>query len=296
MFRRAWLAVGFLAVLTASVHGDAFDNYINPVLAKVPDAKGVKELKKLTAEQILDAGGVVPGTQAALLMVQTNDGCFSKLLVQSARKRLNDENKTLVPVILIERFAAYRAGTERTVVASGQNVILFDGFRFSVDMGQVVPEKLGGDLRLVVTEKDGKEDVSLEALGKAKLYLLTQPMPEAAPKKGGKFVMGETFDSKYFNGKFKLYDDGRRSGTLELKVKEDNEVTGSFFSDKDGQKYDVVGKIGPAKHAIQFVVKLPRTDQTFQGWLFTGNGLALSGYSKLQDREAGFYATRIEEE
>jgi hypothetical protein len=296
MFRRAWLAVACLAVLAAAVQGDAFDNYTNPVLAKVPDAKGVKELKKLTAEQILDAGGVVPGTQAALLMVQTNDGCFSKLLVQSARKRLNDENKTLVPVVLIERFVAYRAGSERTVTASGQNVILFDGFRFSVDMGQVVPEKVGGDLRLVVQEKDGKEEVFLEALGKAKLYLLTQAMPEAAPKKGAKFVMGDTFETKYFNGKFKLYDDGRRSGTLELKVKEDNEVTGAFYSDKDGQKYDVVGKIGPAKHAIQFVVKLPRTDQTFQGWLFTGNGLALSGYSKLQDREAGFYATRIEEE
>jgi hypothetical protein len=296
MFCRAWLAVGCLVALSAAARGDAFDNYINPVLAKVPDAKGVKELKKVTAEQILDSGGVVPGTQAALLMVQTNDGCFSKLLVQSARKRLNDEDKTLVPVILIERFVAYRAGTERTVVASGQNMMLFDGFRFSVDMGQVVPEKVGGDLRLLVQEKDGKDEVALEVLGKAKLYLVTQALPEAAPKKGTKFVMGDAFETKYFNGKFKLYDDGRRSGTLELKVKEDNEVIGAFYSDKDGQKYEVIGKIGPAKHAIQFVVKLPRTEMTFQGWLFTGNGLALCGSSKIQDREAGFYATRIEEE
>jgi hypothetical protein len=197
---------------------------------------------------------------------------------------------------LIERFVAYRAGSERTVSASGQNVMLFDGFRFSVDMGQVVPEKLGGDLRMVVQDKDGTESVYLEALGKAKLYLLTQPLPEAAPKKTAKFAMGDTFETKYFNGKFKLYDDGRRSGTLELKVNPDNEVTGAFYSDKDGQKYDVFGKIGPAKHSIQFTVKLPRTEQTFQGWLFTGNGLTLTGYSKLQDREAGFYATRIEEE
>ena len=47
---------------------------------------------------------------------------------------------------------------------------------------------------------------------------------------------------------------------------------------------------------IEIVVKLPRTEQVFHGWLFTGNGLALAGYSKLQDREAGFYATRVEEE
>jgi hypothetical protein len=296
MIRRRLLVVLALAVFAAPARADAFDNYINPILAKVPDAKGVKVLKKLTADQILDASGVVPGAQSALLMVQTNDGCFSKLLVQTARKRLNDENKTLVPIVLLERFVAYRAGTDRTVTAEGKNVILFDGFRFSVDMGQVVPEKAGGDLRFVVQEKDGKEETYLEALGKAKLYLLTEPMPDAAPKKGNKFVMGDTFEAKYFNGKFKLIDDGRRSGTLELKVKEDNEVTGAFYSDKDGQKYDVIGKIGPAKHAIQFVVKLPRTEQIFQGWLFTGNGLALAGSSKLQDREAAFYATRIEEE
>lgn len=290
------LVVAALVCFPAIVRADAFDNYTNTVLAKVPDAKEAKEVKKLTAEEILDAGGVIPGTQAALVMVQGNDGCFSKLLVQAARKRLNDDAKTLVPVVLIERFVAYRAGTERTVLASGANTMLFDGFRFSVDMGQVVPEKVGGDLRLVATEKDGKEEVYLEPLGKAKIYLISKPLPEAAPKKTTKFVMGDTFETKYFNGKFKVYDDGRRSGTVELQVKDDGEVTGSYFSDKDGQKYDVVGKIGTTKHAIQFVVKLPRTEQVFHAWLFTGNGLALAGYSKLQDREAGFYATRVEEE
>jgi hypothetical protein len=174
--------------------------------------------------------------------------------------------------------------------------MLFDGFHFSLDMGQVVPAKIGGDLRFTVKEKDDKSDVALEALGKARLFLLTKPLPEATPKKSGKFVMGEAFDPKYFNGKFKIYDDGRRSGTLELKVDEEGGITGTYFSDKDGQQYDVLGKIAVPKHAIEFTVRLPRTEQKFKGWLFTGNGLAISGFSKLQDREAGFYATRIEEE
>ncbi|MBY0522158.1 MAG: hypothetical protein K2R98_02095 [Gemmataceae bacterium] len=292
MFRWS-LVVTMLFALPAALRADAFDYYTNSVLAKVPEAKDVKELKQLTTEQIVEHSNVLPGVQAALVVVQTNDGCFTKLLVQSARKRLNDEDKTLVPILLIDRYVTYRAGTERTVSASGNNVILFDGFRISLDMGQIVPEKVGGDLRFVVKE-DGATYV--EPIGKAKLFLLTKPLPEATPKKGAKFVIGETFETRFFNGRFKLHDDGRRSGVLELKVKEDGEVVGTYFSDRDGAKYDVYGKIGQQKHSILFAIKFPRTEQVFQGWLFTGTGLILSGSSKLQDREAGFYATRIEEE
>ena len=127
------------------------------------------------------------------------------------------------------------------------------------------------------------------------MYLLTKGLPEAAPKKKAKFVIGETFEPKYFNGKFKLYDDGRRSGTLVLQVAKDGEVAGSYYSDKDGQKYEVTGKVAQTKNAIRFTIKYPRTEQQFQGWMFTGDGLKITGSSKLQDREAGFYATRVEE-
>ena len=45
-------------------------------------------------------------------------------------------------------------------------------------------------------------------------------------------------------GTYRLLDDGRRSGSLTLKVADNGDVTGSFYSDKDGKKYDVTGKIG----------------------------------------------------
>jgi hypothetical protein len=57
----------------------------------------------------------------------------------------------------------------------------------------------------------------------------------------------------------------------------------------------VTGKIGTVKHSVRFTVKFPRAEQVFQAWLFTGDGKALAGFSRLQDREAGFYALRIEE-
>jgi len=295
--RRFCVAIITLLALVAapSVRADGFDHYTNPILSKAHEAQGAKELTKVTAEQIVESGGVIPNNTGTLLVVRTNDGRLSKLLVQSARKKLNDEAGTLVPIILVERYATYRPGTERAVEASGQNVILFDGFRLSLDMGQVVPDKLSADLRFVFKEGD-KPEAYLEAMGKAKIYLMTKAMPEATPKKGKKFVMGEKFDIKYFAGKFKLYDDGRRSGVLNLKVSDDGEVTGTYTSDKDGQQYEVKGKVTTPKHAIEFVIQLPRVDQSFKGMLFTGDGLAIAGTSKMQDREAGFYATRVEEE
>jgi hypothetical protein len=295
--RLAVFAVLFLLVCPSLVRADVFDNYINTLLEKVPEAAEAKQIKQLTPELIIEHNKIIPDGTAAMIVVQTNEGRMAKLLVQAARKRLNDENKTLVSILLIERFATYKAGTERAVQISGGNIFLFDGFQFSLDLGQVVPNTLTPDLRFVADEKEDKATVYLEPLGRAKMWILTKPLPEAAPKKGGgKFVIGEVFEPKYLNGKFKLYDDGRRSGVLELAVDEDGDVSGHYFSDKDGERYKVTGKVLMPKHSIQFTVKFPRTEQTFRGWLFTGTGLALTGWSKIQDREAGFYATRVEEE
>jgi hypothetical protein len=127
------------------------------------------------------------------------------------------------------------------------------------------------------------------------LYVLTKAIAEAVPKKAGKLEVGATFEIRYFNGKYKLYDDGRRSGKLNLEVNESGEVSGSFYSDRDGAKYDVTGKIGNPRHGITFSIKFPQVEQTFSGFLFTGNGKAIAGTTKLQERETGFYAERLDE-
>src|SRR5262249_53139489 len=145
-----------------------------------------------------------------------------------------------LPMLLIERYVTYKEGEERTVLTSGRGVSLFPGFRLSLDLGQIVPEELGGDLRFVA---DGGK-VYAEPVGKARLYLLTKAVEGVEPKKGPKLVVSETFEPRYFNGTYKLYDDGRRSGTLKLTVGEDGGITGAYYSDKDGQKYEVRGKTG----------------------------------------------------
>jgi hypothetical protein len=275
--------------VTQSLRADSFDNYTNPMLAKVPSAPGVQELKQLTPSLIADNDRVLPGISSAFIVVKTNEGRWSKLLVQSARQKLDD--KRSVPILLIERFVTFKEGDERAIAASSKNVYLYANFRLNLDIGQVVPEELGGDLRFVV---DG-DKVHVEPLGKAKLYLLTKPLADAAPKKAGKLVVGETFEPRYYNGTFKLHDDGRRSGTLTLKLEEGNELSGAYYSDKDGAKYEVKGRIGMPLHTFEFTIKFPRSEQTFRGWMFTANAKVLVGASKLVDRETGFYAVRVEE-
>jgi hypothetical protein len=283
-------AVAVLLALIAppAVNADAFDLYINPVLAKLVESPNVQEVKQLTPDLISDHDRVLPGQTTAFVIVKTNDGRYAKLLVQAARQKVGDDK--FVPMLLVERYVTFKEGEEQTRLAEGRNVALFPNFRLSLDRGQVVPEEVGGDIRFVVGDK-----TYLEPLGKARLFVVTTAVADLAPKAGPKLVVGETFEPRYFNGTFKLYDDGRRSGKLVLKVDEEGLVTGSYYSDRDGQKYEVRGRTGTPKHSIQFTVQFPRTEQVFQGMLFTGDGAALTGTSRIDNRESGFYAVRVED-
>jgi hypothetical protein len=275
--------------VVSSARADAFDNYTNPILAKVPGAAGVLEVRELTPDLIAEHDRVIPGASAAFLVVKTNDGRWSKLLVETARQKIDD--KRSLPILVINRFVTFKEGDERAIAASAKNIYLYASYRLNLDVGQIVPEEAGGDLRFVASG----DKVHVEPLGKAKLYLLTKPIPDASPEKSAKFTPGESFEARYYTGTFKLYDDGRRSGKLALKVEEGNDLSGFYYSDKDGAKYEVKGRIGTPLNTFEFTVKFPRSEQTFRGWMFTGDGKALVGASKLVDRESGFYALRLEE-
>src|SRR5436309_927936 len=84
----------------------------------------------------------------------------------------------------------------------------------------------------------------LVKIGKAEIHVLTKHLPEADPKKIDKVIVGPKFEMKYFNGVYRLYDDGRRSGKLVLKVDEDGDVNGHYYSDKNEAKYVVTGRVG----------------------------------------------------
>jgi hypothetical protein len=295
MYRHALAALIILACASRGpVRADDFDYYTNTVLEKVPQAKGVLKVQQLTPELLTEHSGAIKGLSGALVVVKTNEERWSKLVVYAAQQKVATEksfpNLKAFPILLIERFVTYKDGEERAIQVQGKDVRLFGGFRFNLDIGQVVLPDITADLRFVATDM-GNYAVPV---GKAELYLVTKPLPEAKPDVSAKVVVGEKFQPQYYSGVYKLYDDGRRSGTLHLTVRDDSVVKGHFFSDKDGAKYDVDGKVGDPHHKIEFKIYYPRTVQQFNGWMFTANGKAFSGWTKLENQETGFYAVRQE--
>lgn len=286
MYRLYLLAALAIVSHPTAVWADAFDHYTNFILLKVPKAEIAKPLKQLTLDMMIKHSRVLPGIPGTFAVVETNGGRMCKLLLQPARQKVSKDKS--VPILLIERFTTFLEDEEKAVQAEGKNVRLFGGFHFDLDLGQVVPESFGGDLRVIVEGNN----TTVEPVGKAKIYVLTAPLEEATPKKLQRPDIGAVFEPRFFTGVYKLYDDGRRSGTLHLKVLDKGDVGGFYYSGKDGRKYEVSGKIGDPHHSINFRIMFPKTVQTFHGWLFTGDGRALVGSSRLQDRETGFYAIR----
>jgi hypothetical protein len=276
--------LGWLLFLTAA-RADQFDRLTNADLHNLLRNTEHGAVPAVTAKQLTPRSGQGAGTQGSLLVVQTRDGRLAKLDVQFGMQKLGGQR---VPMVLIDRFVTFKPGDERTVVAKGNNLQLFVGVQFNADLGQVVPPNIGGDVELV-----GGPDpttLKLQAIAPAKLHVITQ-LPAAAP--GAKFEIGEQFEPRFFTGTYKLFDDGRRSGSLILEADEAaGTVSGSYYSDKDGRKYEVIGKLGPVRHQIQFAINFPQSKQQYQGFMFTGDGRAIAGISKYQDRETGFYAIR----
>jgi hypothetical protein len=280
------LAVCVLLTATAFARADQFDYYTNSVLAKATSDGTWKEVNELSADQI-DDGNALSDTSSAFVVVVTNDKRFAKLLLQPARQKFGEKQ---VGMLLVDKFTTFKGTSERAIQASGQNLHLYPGLRLNLDIGQVVPESVGGDL-IVTGEKDAW---TLKPLKGARLFLVTKPIAGVVPKKAPKLVIGEVFEARFFAGSYKLYDDGRRSGILRLAVDDAGEITGTFTSDKDGREYDVQGKTGTPRHAVTLTIKFPATSQTFTGHMFTGDGRVIAGTTRMLEREAAFYAERLE--
>lgn len=277
----------FILLTAPATAADPFDRLTRPDLVKAVEAGTLKPVTELTAAAITQAAGAVPKQAAALAAVQTQDGRWAKLLVVAARQKVRGEVR---PALLVERYATFRDGEDRQTVAAGRDLLVFPGVHLSLDLGQVVPADFAGD---VAVSRDDAGAVVVRPVGAAKLFLADKPVAAAdAPKTDGPRP-GDPFEPRFAAGTFQLFDDGRRSGKLTLAVDEvSGEVSGEFYSDKDGRRYDVAGKLANPKYLIQFRVKFPRAEQHYHGYLFTGDYRAIAGTSRLNEREAGFYAVR----
>lgn len=281
-------ASSLFLLVTTNGWADDYDRYTQSFLKQAGESSNVKEIKKLTMQEVAQYSSIFKDQQGAFLIVRSHQGLWAKLLVQFARQKHEDGS---VPIALIERCVCYKPGQERSLQATANAVRLFDGFHFSFEACQIVPPQLKGDIRYVADQQDGY----LEPVGDAKLYLVIKPFPGTEAKQATRPSVGDLFESRFVTGVYLLHDDGRRLAKLHLNVAEDGTITGDYLSEATGQKYELSGKVLEPKHHLQFDVKFPQSIQSFKGWIFTRDAGAICGVTVVQGREYGFYAVRVDE-
>jgi hypothetical protein len=276
-----------LAAVSSLSRADDFGRLDGKVLEKV-SSQTAPAPGPLTLTAIARLPAVLPGSRSPLLVARSNEKGMSRMLVAPAlRKRAGGGEP--IPVLIIERLDSFAAGESNTRRAHAQDLMLFDGFEFDLDAGQVVPKGQGGDLRFTV---EGEGGPRLVALDDARLYIPeANPLP-AAPDPG-KPSPGRTVVPTDFGGVFRLIADGQWTGLLELKVSPEGEVTGKFASDLNGTVYPVAGEVSrESPQKVNFRVNFPRAEQEFEGRLFTEGKNAMAGTVTMLGKSYGFYALR----
>ena len=123
-----------LLFVESPVEADVFDRHTSDYLRKVAEAgEGLSEIA-LTDLHKLQPLSKTETTPVAVF--QTSEGQWTKAAVTWAFRRTEDG---LLPILTIERFVAYRNDLSDISNASGTNIMLFAGFAYDFDIGQVVP-------------------------------------------------------------------------------------------------------------------------------------------------------------
>ncbi len=195
----------------------------------------------------------------------------------------------LVPILIVERYETIDAGDHRSFKARGKELTLFDGFRFDLDAGQVVPEGLGGDIVFLSSVPEGPR---LAACNDSRLYTLDKPVP-AMTASPGKPSAGKAVLASDFGGRYNLMANGQWSGTLALSIDVAGAVTGNFRSDRNGSAYPVTGKVSAeVPQKIDFSIQFPRARQLYEGFLWIEGKNVIAGSVSMLDHPYGFIAVR----
>jgi hypothetical protein len=273
----------------AQAWGDEFERIEGIVLAGVPRSQDATPHTAVTVAAIDGLPSVLRDTRSALLVATTDQGNLVRMLVVPALRKAPDTARPAVPIVLLERFDTFDAGDPASRLARGKDLILFDGFQVDLDTGQVVPENQGGDLQFRAGGEDGPR---LVALGKAKLYTLARS-PLVEPPGARKPSVGRSVVPGDFTGRYRLFANGQWSGTLDLNVDKSGGVSGRFRSDQGGVAYPVSGQVAEdVPNRVALRVKLPRTQQDFDAYLWTEGKGAMAGTVTLLERTYGFFAVR----
>jgi hypothetical protein len=287
----AAIAWACLIALAKGSRGDEFGRLEGGSFFELMNGTDAHAQPSLTFRELEALPTVLRDERAALVVAKTDQGNLTKILASPGLRKLKTSEKDggLVPVLILERFETIDAGDRRSLKARGKDVMLFDGFQYDLDAGQVVPEGLGGDVVFLANAPDGPR---LAPLSGSRLYTLDKslhglvPIP-GTPSAGRAVLPGD------FAGRYKLMANGQWSGTLTLAVDPTGTVTGHFRSDRNGSAYPVTGKVASeVPQKIDFSVQFPRARQSYEGFLWTEGKNAIAGSVSMLDRPYSFIAVR----
>lgn len=276
-----FLALGW----SAGASGDDFAAIEGALLGNLASGSGAREASAITFNGIAALPKVLGDSEHAFVIVRTDKGNAAKLLVSIALRRPSKPGDP-VPLVMIERLETFEIPGVKTRLAQARSLALFDGFQIDLDTGAIVPGGFGGDL---IFEAGG---AGLKAINGAKLFTLEKPpiLPKAA---AGKVSAGRKVELGDFAGRFRLYANAQWSGVVDWKVDDQKNLTGEFRSDRNGQAYKVLGKVGEgAPHKLRFAIEFPRSRQDYEGWLWTNGKSGFSGSMTFLDQTFGFVALR----
>ncbi len=277
----AALCVGATGWGREGVAADVFDKHTSDVLQKAVQKQ--QPLKQLSMDVAGRLKTLSPKMSAPCIVMKTNDGGWAKAMIGWGFRKGTDKP---IPVLVLERFVTYRSDRTSVTTAAGREVMLFAGFSFDLDIGQVVPEGQGGDVRLDATGV-------IHAIDKSEIYTLdgsqlTEDPDDVEPDPNDH----EGVLPRDFGGSWTVDVDGRWKGELDLVIDDAGRASGTYRSDESQSVYDVTGRVSGLPHRIRLNLQLDNATQTFDAYLWTKDKSALAGTATLAERTFGFYALR----
>jgi len=275
-----------IGIAEAGRGADVFERHGAPLVRKLVEEGSAVE--SVTMEGAARMKPLAANLGSPCLVVKTDEGGFAKLLVTWGLKK-GRAGERPTPVLMIERYVTYRGDRPDLTAATGKEVMLFPGFGFNLDLGQVVPEGQGADLKFT-------DEGALQPAEGAKLVALNGSQLPEPPAGRRDPADHEGVLAEDFSGTWQLNADGRWLGELELLVTAGGKATGTFVSDESKNSYEVTGQTGSTPHNLKLEVFLANTQLSVDGYLWTKDKSQMAGTVTMTGRKFGFVARRSEAE
>jgi hypothetical protein len=227
----------------------------------------------------------------ACVVVRTSDGNWAKALVswgfRKSKPQGKDGKDALVPIAVLERYVTYDRDRGDVTLAHGRNVMLFPGYEFDFDIGQIVPSDAGADLRFT-------PERLLASIGNAKLHPIDGSALPATPP--DKYDPQDHVDvrPRDFVGTWRVNADGRWVGTWEIEVDGEGTVSGRYTSEETKASFPIRGRITEieVRHRLRFEVEFAAASQQYDMYLWTTDKSTMAGTTTLINRTFGVVAER----